>query len=352
MTIARRIWLVLGCAAVAGSAACGDAPVTAPAPVASIKLTALTDVLVVGDREQLRATPRSAGGDSLARPVSWQVSDSSVATISTTGLLTVHAVTDVVVIASSEGRQDLLTIHVAPAQLPFLRQPFDSAFRMVSPFDHDLPYEFKDDNGVFVDWKGQSLHGFIDGHNGYDWIMPEGTPLRAAAAGTVIFAGSESPWSCPFLNGRTVAAIYVSLRHTAPSAEAFLTQYVHLSRLDVSTGDVVAAGQVIGLSGNTGCSTTPHLHFAVYRERYGRAGGAWRVTDPYGWAGTYLDPWLLHPAGAASTRLWLTDLAPPYRYSDPHGTGQLGPLDAPAPVRQGVAPGWFRTAPAPTPPTG
>ena len=64
-----------------------------------------------------------------------------------------------------------------------------------------------------------------------------------------------------------------------------LTFYGHLSRIDVSKGQYVTRGQVIGLSGMTGTATGPHLHFGVYHTN---GGGP---VDPYGWGGSYPDPW-------------------------------------------------------------
>lgn len=85
-------------------------------------------------------------------------------------------------------------------------------------------------------------------HAGLDLGAPTGTPIRAAAAGTVIAAGGMGGY------GNTV-----DLRH----ADGTVTRYAHQSRLLVGVGQTVAAGQVIGLVGSTGVSTGPHLHFEV-----------------------------------------------------------------------------------------
>src|SRR5690625_365886 len=86
-------------------------------------------------------------------------------------------------------------------------------------------------------------------HAGVDWAVPVGTPVRAALAGTAL--GYQPP-------GRT--GRYVFLAHPGNRN----TYYGHLSRPMVSAGDQVAKGQVIGLSGNTGRSTGPHLHFETW----------------------------------------------------------------------------------------
>ncbi|HSJ45871.1 MAG TPA: M23 family metallopeptidase [Euzebyales bacterium] len=85
-------------------------------------------------------------------------------------------------------------------------------------------------------------------HAGIDLGAPAGTPIRAAAAGTVVAAG--------VMGGYGNA---VDIRHAAGTT----TRYAHQSRLLVRAGQQVAAGQVIGLVGSTGASTGPHLHFEV-----------------------------------------------------------------------------------------
>ena len=85
-------------------------------------------------------------------------------------------------------------------------------------------------------------------HPGIDLAVPEGSDVRAAGGGVVERAGTDSSYG-----------LFVLLRH----ARGYQTMYGHLSRILVSRGDTVAAGQVIALSGNTGRSTAPHLHFEV-----------------------------------------------------------------------------------------
>ena len=86
-------------------------------------------------------------------------------------------------------------------------------------------------------------------HAGVDWAVPIGTPVRAALAGTAL---GHRP------AGRTGRWVFLS--HPGNRN----TYYGHLSRPMVSAGDQVDKGQVIGLSGNTGNSTGPHLHFETW----------------------------------------------------------------------------------------
>ena len=102
--------------------------------------------------------------------------------------------------------------------------------------------------------------------------MTEGTPILAVADGLVMFGGQQSPAFCPPLN-RTVQALYVQLLHRAPDGTEFISIYGHLSRVDVAQGAVIDQRTVVGLSGNTGCSGTPHLHFGTFR---GRPDGTFR----------------------------------------------------------------------------
>lgn len=92
--------------------------------------------------------------------------------------------------------------------------------------------------------------GYALGHPGLDFACPVGTPVLAAADGRVAHAGYDPVWP-----GR---GLWVCLDHGR-----YATYYLHLSDVQVQVGRTVKAGQVIGLSGNTGLSTGPHLHWGV-----------------------------------------------------------------------------------------
>ncbi len=92
------------------------------------------------------------------------------------------------------------------------------------------------------------IFGIVRMHNGVDIRAVTGTPIRAAAAGTVVYAGPRGGY------GNTVV-----IDHGGSLA----TLYAHQSALYVSAGSVVAQGQLIGAVGSTGFSTGPHLHFEV-----------------------------------------------------------------------------------------
>jgi tape measure domain-containing protein len=90
-------------------------------------------------------------------------------------------------------------------------------------------------------------------HSGIDWAVPTGTPVRAAMAGHVMRTGFGG-----VLPGRTGGGVY--LGHEGDRQ----TYYGHLSKIMVDAGEQIAKGQVIALSGNTGNSTGPHLHFEIH----------------------------------------------------------------------------------------
>jgi murein DD-endopeptidase MepM/ murein hydrolase activator NlpD len=88
-------------------------------------------------------------------------------------------------------------------------------------------------------------------HAGIDISVPTGTPVVAAQEGTVAFAGYNGAY------GKVI-----KLDH----ANGFSTLYAHNSRLLVHVGQTIEAGEVICLSGSTGRSTGPHLHFEVHKD--------------------------------------------------------------------------------------
>jgi murein DD-endopeptidase MepM/ murein hydrolase activator NlpD len=86
-----------------------------------------------------------------------------------------------------------------------------------------------------------------------DYAAPTGTSVRAAADGVVTFAGTNGGY------GRMV-----TIRHPSGSrGETISTDYAHLSRIDVRSGQRVKQGDRIGLVGMTGQATGPHLHYQM-----------------------------------------------------------------------------------------
>ncbi|MGC4875417.1 M23 family metallopeptidase [Micromonospora sp. DT43] len=96
-------------------------------------------------------------------------------------------------------------------------------------------------------------------HAGIDLALPSGTPIHAAAAGTVTQAGDAADGY-----GNSVFIDH---------GNGYLTHYAHQSRIAVTVGQKVKAGQVIGYEGATGDATGPHLHFEVHQ-------GMWNQIDP------------------------------------------------------------------------
>ena len=90
------------------------------------------------------------------------------------------------------------------------------------------------------------------GHPGLDIAVAQDSYIRASGAGVVLEAGSDS-----------IYGLYVLIRH---GASGYRSMYGHASRLFVAPGDTVRQNEVIALSGNTGRSTAPHLHFEILQD--------------------------------------------------------------------------------------
>lgn len=95
---------------------------------------------------------------------------------------------------------------------------------------------------------GVLTQNFHPGHNGLDFGIVVGTPVEATMDGKVVHAG----W-----NNQGYGNLVIVDNGT------YKTYYAHLSSIPVSVGDSVTAGTTIGLSGNTGNSTGPHLHYEI-----------------------------------------------------------------------------------------
>lgn len=90
--------------------------------------------------------------------------------------------------------------------------------------------------------------GASSNHRGVDWATPIGTPVVASNTGTVVTAGWVSGYGY---------AVYIN------HSDGRQTRYGHLSKVLVKVGQTVTQGQQIALSGNTGRSTGPHVHFEI-----------------------------------------------------------------------------------------
>lgn len=91
--------------------------------------------------------------------------------------------------------------------------------------------------------------GRIAPHKGVDFAVPIGTPVLAVGDGEVVQAKRSSG-----------AGNYIAIRH----GRQYMTRYMHMKKLLVKPGDKVKRGDRIGLSGNTGRSTGPHLHYEIW----------------------------------------------------------------------------------------
>src|SRR5229473_1070378 len=203
---------------------------------------------------------------------------------------------------------------VAPSPSAFLTLPFMGPHIVTSLFDHCYPDYGVDGqvcryDGVtasghaggpdpsFTEGYAQTPGGhdylYYDGHDGYDYALTY-EPVAAAAPGTVKSAGWLDPNCHECLSGLTI-----EINH-GNGLESF---YGHLSQVNVVKGQYVRRGQVIGISGSTGTATGPHLHFGIYDLHRSQT-----AVDPYGWSGSYPDPWSWDRGD-----LWLTGSP---RYAD------------------------------------
>ncbi len=102
-------------------------------------------------------------------------------------------------------------------------------------------------------YRSHPVTGRYQRHQGIDFRAATGTRVYASKAGRITFAGRKGGY------GKVVV-----IEHEGN----YSTYYGHLSRIRVKVGQTVAKGKVIGLSGNTGVSTGPHLHFEIrYKGR-------------------------------------------------------------------------------------
>jgi murein DD-endopeptidase MepM/ murein hydrolase activator NlpD len=110
--------------------------------------------------------------------------------------------------------------------------------------------------------------------NAVDWTVPEGTIVCAARAGRVVGVKQDSTVGGPDRKWRPFAN-YIVIKHE----DGTFADYVHLQPggAMVNLGDEVTVGQPIGLSGKTGFTSAPHLHFSVFQTLDGKT----KLTLPF-----------------------------------------------------------------------
>ena len=105
-------------------------------------------------------------------------------------------------------------------------------------------------------YRTDPVTGEISYHSGTDIAVPEGTPILAAADGTVTIANATDSWGGSY-------GYYVKIDHGG----GLTTLYSHCSSICVTVGRQVLAGQVVAYVGQTGRATGPHLHFEVQQNK-------------------------------------------------------------------------------------
>ena len=109
-------------------------------------------------------------------------------------------------------------------------------------------------------WRIHPIYGTNKYHSGIDFGAPSGQPIKAAYRGEVVISEYSSS-----------AGNYIMINH----GNGLASVYMHCSKLNVSVGQIVEKGDIIGLVGSTGNSTGPHLHFSV------RVNGEYVDPGPY-----------------------------------------------------------------------
>ncbi|WP_411391810.1 peptidoglycan DD-metalloendopeptidase family protein [Pseudomonas sp. MPB23] len=145
-------------------------------------------------------------------------------------------------------------VNPAPAQLKRIEAELAVQIKAYRSFSPNLPSNLvldKPVNGPLSSKFG--VRRFFNGeernpHSGLDFAVPAGTPIKTPANGKVILVGNY------FFNGNTVFVDH---------GQGFISMFCHMSKIDVTVGQQLARGAVVGKVGSTGRATGPHMHWNV-----------------------------------------------------------------------------------------
>jgi murein DD-endopeptidase MepM/ murein hydrolase activator NlpD len=133
--------------------------------------------------------------------------------------------------------------------------------------DHYRLYRPISDSGV--NWAdrtypyGGTSGGRLQVHHGIDLANPLGTPILAAADGTVVYAGNDLTTQFGPQTNYYGNLVVIQHNFMSPEGQPVFTLYGHMDRVEVETGQQVARGTEIGKVGGTGVAFGAHLHFEV-----------------------------------------------------------------------------------------
>lgn len=235
----------------------------------------------------------------------------------------------------------------APADIPQWRPPLYDTPWAISPYDH---FYFKRAIGVnSINWPLANYRygGMFPGtdfiHSGIDIDAPRGTPILAAADGTVQWAGygvysGKVDYKDPY-------GLAVTILHDfGYDGEPLYTIYAHMDKIFVQPGQAVKAGDQLGLVGDTGLTTGPHLHFEVrWKGNYfiSTVNPELWIAPPQGWGilagrvmntnGSLLTSHEVVVISKATHQTWIVaTYGPKYVNSDPYYRENMVLSDLPA----------------------
>ncbi len=133
--------------------------------------------------------------------------------------------------------------------------PFDGDFKKIDGFGEE------EDDPLLA---GKYQKYGVTGHDGVDYDVPPGTAIAAVDDGTVVRASTKGDYGTTIVVEHTWGKSY----------------YGHLSQMSASAGDTIKKGQQLGLSGDTGVSTGPQLHFGIKLSENNVANGYYGKIDP------------------------------------------------------------------------
>lgn len=236
--MANRLLFCLAVAGISVIAACSDAPTATVTPVETVEILAPEDRLYgVGDTLQLDVRAFDGAGVQVRDlAVTWASADPSILSIAPNGIATSHGIGETLISATAD---EVIDVHRLAVVTGFV-----------------LPYPVGEAWGVVQAIGGSFTHNGSF-HYAFDFRMPIGSVITAAHGGVVHFVEEQ------YLDGDNALGHenMVIIDH----GDGTFARYLHLT-VDgalVEVGDVVVQGDTLALSGNTGYSTLPHLHFDV-----------------------------------------------------------------------------------------